>query len=123
MACHEAAYDIEVPRCEPTCGHLLADDLVRGVCKGKQTPVNPHAQRLLAAELRAANPAKAKAKPKGSPSAKAKGAPKKKAKRSLDKGNEIEPTRTAYSQAKKEYMEKRLHCNQVLFVFPWVMHK
>ena len=109
MACHEAAYDIEVPHCEPTCGHLLADDLVKKVCTGKQTPVNPHAQRLLAAELRAANPAKAKAKPKTSPKAKAKQSVKK-ATKSKDKGNEIQPTRTEYSQAKKQYMEKRLHC-------------
>ena len=119
---YEAAYAIEVPECVPTCGHLLPDGLVREICQDKVSPMNPHAQRLLAAEVRAANPAKAKAKAKAEPKskAKAKADPKNKekaeprekaksSKRSKDGGNEISPTRSEYSTAKKAFMDKKLH--------------
>ena len=84
--------------------------------------INPHRQRLLAAEVRAVKPlpkpdGKAKAKPK----AKAKDDPKtKKPKKSQDSGNEPRPTRSEYSEAKQNFILKNLclqktYLNQTCF--------
>ena len=56
---------IEIPECkEPESKHLK-DEGVRSCLKGLHTPINPHAQRLLAAQAREANKLpKAKAKSK-----------------------------------------------------------
>ena len=117
----EAAYFMDVPKTEHSCGHLLEKDLLEDISKRKVRPINPHAQRLLAAQVREANPAKAKGKPKATPNAAAKdksasgedhdeGAepPTKKVKKPPDCGNEPSPTRTEYSQAKKSFFDQIL---------------
>ena len=68
-------------------------------------PVNPHRQRLLAAEARGVK-AKAKAKAKGKAKAKAKAKSKisnQFVKQSKDRGNEPHPTRSEYSEAKRNF--------------------
>ena len=81
------------------------------ILKSKEVkPITPHAQRLLAASKREATAAKAKAKAKSEKkdnkeapkAAKAKGVSKR------DGGNEIPPTRSEYSQAKKQFMDESL---------------
>ena len=62
-------------------------------------PINPHAQRLLAASKRAATPvpeAKAKAKASGKAKAKAK---------AKEEGEKTEKTATPYSVAKQKFMD------------------
>lgn len=104
-------YYLEAPKSVPTSSHLLPENIVAKVLSSKQAPVNPHSQRLLAAEARAAQPVPAKAKAKAKTKAKAKANakteadtdhPKKKKKSAEDNG--IEPTRTEYSKTKKEFM-------------------
>ena len=125
---------MDVPKTEHSCGHLLEKDLLEDISQRKVRPINPHAQRLLAAQAREANPAKAKAKSKTTPAAKAKSAtkkkqefkgdsgdehhtgaepPKKKAKKSSDGGNETPPTRTEYSRAKKSFIDQILSSTDV----------
>ena len=60
---------MDVPKTEHSCGHLLEKDLLEDISKKKVRPINPHAQRLLAAQAREANPAKAKPKSKAPPKA------------------------------------------------------
>ena len=123
---------MDVPKTEHSCGHLLEKDLLEDISQRKVRPINPHAQRLLAAQAREANPAKAKAKSKTTPAAKAKSAtkkkqefkgdsgddhhtgaepPKKKAKKSSDGGNEPPPTRTEYLQTFPGQETPRNPCN------------
>ena len=131
---------MDVPKTEHSCGHLLEKDLLEDISKKKVRPINPHAQRLLAAQAREANPAKAKPKSKAPPKAagKAKSAtksakknnhefqgdggddhqegvepPKKKVKKSTDGGNEPWPTRTEYSKAKKSFIAEILSSTDV----------
>ena len=93
---------IEIPECkEPESKHLK-DEVVRSCLKGLHTPINPHAQRLLAAEAREASKVpKAKAKSK---SAKDKG--QKNKRKDAEKVEESGVPRTEYSAAKKEFMSQ-----------------
>lgn len=124
---------MDAPKSVPTSSHLLPENVVEKVLSNKQTPVNPHSQRLLAAEARAAQPvakpnARGKAKAKATSKAKAKsesakddGEKTEKKKKKSPDDNNIEPTRTEYSQAKKKFMQERPVCNIVLnrFQNPW----
>ena len=99
-------------------------------CVGKQTPVTPHAQRLLVASMKEAkadgkgskDPTKPKAKAKGTPKPKAKSKsekPDKVAKASKPKAEKTEKTekterkKTPYGLAKDAYMLKFLGSNFV----------
>ena len=42
---------MDVPKTEHSCGHLLEKDLLEDISQRKVRPINPHAQRLLAAKL------------------------------------------------------------------------
>lgn len=107
---------IEIPECkEPESKHLK-DEVVRSCLKGLHTPINPHAQRLLAAQAREANKLpKAKAKSKSNQK-KDKGKkaqdekdPEKKSKRNSKDAEKVEESgvpRTEYSAAKKDFMSQ-----------------
>ena len=88
-----------------TVSHLLPADIANKILKSKQRPINPHSQRLLAAEAREANALpKAKAKAEAKTKPKAKAAP-------LNGGDSLcGPTRTEYSLAKAKYMQENLSC-------------
>ena len=93
----------------PTVSHLLPVDIANKILNSKQRPINPHSQRLLAAEAREANAlpkAKAKAAAKEKPKAKAtaKDAP------IAGGDSSCEPTRTEYSLAKAKFMLENLSC-------------
>ena len=105
---------VEVPSCVSTCAHLLSEKVMNKVFSTTAKPINPHRQRLLAAEARGAKATpkpKAKAKQRAG-SAKAKASPKappaKRMKKSQDAGNEPHPTRSEYSDAKSTFMSKNL---------------
>ena len=93
---------------------------MKKISSGIVAPINPHRQRLLAAEVRAVKQppkpdGKAKAKPKAKEDPKAK-----KNKKSQDSGNEPHPTRSEYSEAKQNFILKNLclqktYLNQTCF--------
>lgn len=105
---------VEVPSTVPTCSHLLPEKVTNKVFSTSTTPINPHRQRLLAAEARSAKaPVKPKAKAvkpkaKAGVTPKQKAAPAKKVKKAQDGGNEPHPTRSEYSEAKQKFMSKNL---------------
>lgn len=109
---------IEIPECkEPESKHLK-DEVVRSCLKGLHTPINPHAQRLLAAEAREANKLpKAKAKSKAAKQTKAEKGKKEKgdvdsdkkpksSRKDAEKVEESGVPRTEYSALKKEFMSQ-----------------
>ena len=94
---------MEVPEGgSPTVSHLLPADIANKILNSKQRPINPHSQRLLAAEAREAN-----ALPKAKAKAEAKEKPKVKAANSGG-DSRCEPTRTEYSLAKAKFMQENL---------------
>ena len=76
---------------------------------GTHRPMNPHKQRLLAAEARAVVlPKESKTKPK-------KRAPSKAALKEKKASEDPESSRSAYSMAKRAFMDKLL--DQILFIY------
>lgn len=118
----KVAYFIDVPNSNQSCGHLLDFKAAQEILSKPAKPLNPHSQRLLAAQARTANPAKPTAKGKGKAKAKAKAtagseekndkAPKKR-QASKDGGNEPTPSRTDYTKAKKKWMLENLECTSM----------
>lgn len=133
---------MEVPKSEHTCGDLLNSDLIQELSSTKVRAINPHAQRLLAAQVSTANPAKAppaskaKAKAKAKPKAKASAQPPKdqsvegegegdspkdvsggKKRKSKDGGNEPSPKRTEYAIAKQSFFDESLESNSYTWTF------
>lgn len=106
---------------------MLSEEVVKQTLSAEVKPINPHSQRLLAAEARSAKAApkphpkakagstpKAKAGSKPKPKAKAKAGAKRKGsgeKKSDD--NNITPSRTEYSAAKKKWMDENLDSRKV----------
>lgn len=123
------AYSIDVPDTNQSCGHLLEFEAAKVILSKPAKPMNPHSQRLLAAQARTANPAtkpaavKAKAKAKAKVKSKGKAGSEEKADDTVKKrpskndgkdgGNEPSPTRTEYSQAKKKFFLENLECTFV----------
>lgn len=103
----KASYTIELPHVGDAAktSHLLPDDIVHRSTAVKHKPLNPHKQRLLAAETRAAalpkEPSGSKPKPRKSQPSKSEKA-EKKAK------EDPETSRSAYSASKRDFMEKFL---------------
>lgn len=103
----KASYHIQVPHVgAPKTSHLLAENVVERITGMRQRPMNPHKQRLLAAEIRSATLPKAKdekkntgKKPKSSSSSK---------KKEAEQAADPESSRSAYSKSKREFMEKFL---------------
>jgi len=105
---------------------LLSEEVVKQTLSAEVKPINPHSQRLLAAEARSAKAA-AKPDPKAKAGSKAKAKagskPKPKAKASANKrkgsgekksdDNNITPSRTQYSAAKKKWMDENLDSRKV----------
>ncbi len=87
--------------------HLLPDHIIQKVVSKKQLPMNPHKQRLLVAEAKSATLETSKKTPKVG---KGKAATKSKAKVATpsDTGDDSATSRSAYSAAKKAYMDKLL---------------
>ena len=89
--------------------------------KSTHRPINPHSQRLLAAEAREA------AKPKGGEKPQAKGKAKAKAQTSKGKEDENPVPRTKYAAAKKEFMEQEWFLdwtyNLPVFMFLFVIYE
>ena len=108
---------------------MLSEEVVKKTLAKEVKPINPHSQRLLAAEARQA---KAVPKPKASAKAGLKPKPKnspgattgkrkndsepggKPAKKSKPDDNEISPSRTEYSAAKKKWIDEKLDSRKVL---------
>lgn len=105
---------------------MLSEEVVKQTLSAEVKPINPHSQRLLAAEARSAKAA-AKPDPKAKAGSKAKAKagskPKPKAKASANKrkgsgekksdDNNITPSRTEYSAAKKKWMDENLDSRKV----------
>ena len=89
--------------------HLLPDHIIQKVVSKKQLPMNPRKQRLLVAEAKSATLETSKKTPKVG---KGKAATKSKAKAKVatpsDTGDDSATSRSAYSAAKKAYMDKLL---------------
>lgn len=114
----KAAYTIEVPECRETVSEHLDTRTIQACVPRSHRPINPHSQRLLTAEARAASKvpkatAKGKAKAqtkkeekkhKGGEKTEDTQAKKKKSDRDREKEEASGVSRTAYSQAKKEFM-------------------
>lgn len=103
----KVGYAIALPPCpQLECPHLLPSEVAEKVLGGTHRPINPHAQRLLTAEARAARALKAeeKKKPKPQPQPK-KDAPKRQA-CSWKKEVDVGPSRTEYSAAKQTFMQR-----------------
>jgi len=105
---------------------LLSEEVVKQTLSAEVKPINPHSQRLLAAEARSAKAApkpgpKAKAGSKAKAKAGSKPKPKAKASANKRKGsgekksddNNITPSRTEYSAAKKKWMDENLDSRKV----------
>lgn len=105
---------------------MLSEEVIKKTLAAEVKPINPHSQRLLAAEARSAKKVptpKAKAglkpKPKNSPAPKSvkrkKGSEpaEKPLKKSKPDDNSITPTRTEYSAAKKKWMDGNLDSRKV----------
>ena len=107
---------------------MLSEEVVKQTLSAEVKPINPHSQRLLAAEASSAKAAPKpdpKAKAGSTPKAKAKAGskqkPKAKASANKRKGsgekksddNNITPSRTEYSAAKKKWMDENLDSRKV----------
>lgn len=113
----KAGYHIEVPLLghDPMTEHLLPECVVKQVLSPdvKHKPLNPHKQRLLAAEARLANPpqkkpaskkSKSKAQKKSDHTEKSGGSKKEK---KPDDGNAPpEASRTVYNSKKQKFMQE-----------------
>ena len=113
----KAGYHIEVPLLghDPMTEHLLPEFVVKQVLSpdAKHKPLNPHKQRLLAAEARSANPpqkkpaskkSKVQKKAEGSHAEKSGGS--KHEKKSDDGNAPPEASRTVYITKKYEFLQK-----------------
>ena len=86
-----------MPPChQPQCSHLLSPELASKVLSGTHKPINPHAQRLFRAEVRATRALKADEKKKAQPKAKVSGG--------NDDGTDA-ASRTEYTKQKKSFMQ------------------
>lgn len=108
----KAGYAIQVPHVGDAAqtSHLLPDHITESVTAGTHRPMNPHKQRLLAAEARAAVLPKDTKKP---PKTKKSKAPSKTAAKEKKAAEDPESSRSAYSSAKREFMDKLL--DQIVF--------
>lgn len=93
--------------------HLLPDHIIEKVVNTKQHPMNPHKQRLMVAEAKKVSPVETKKKKKKSEvgtgkELKSKAKAKSKAKVTPD-GDDSATSRSAYSAAKRAFMEKFLN--------------
>ena len=104
----KAPYLIELPECTETSSTHLSAAVVDKCLNRKHNPINPHAQRLLTAEARAAAKlpkAKAKSKTKTEKAdAETKTAKKKKTDKELVEQSAV--PRTEYSAKKDEFMQQ-----------------
>ena len=97
----KAGYKIDLPECKETLSQHLSPQVISKCLNKEQRPINPHSQRLLTAEARAAQKV-----PKGKAKPAEKDKPKAKAKSKKEKEQESEVPRTEYMAAKKQFMSQ-----------------